>query len=179
MRMRRAAMATLLCLAATACQTDPSANHLWGIGDPVRGAALWAPRNLGDTSRWAGKPADAAIAVGQLEFLAHEMATNPRYAPVVNPAVPQTLQWARTEMRDYLGIPAAADPQLVIEAMRRTAASLRAGSRAQAEATLSGPSFPAGPAAVLARLSAMPRLPRTAEAAGMVASEMERLERQR
>jgi hypothetical protein len=32
---------------------------------------------------------------------------------------------------------------------------------------------------VLARLSAMPRLPRTAEAAGMVAAEMERLERQR
>jgi hypothetical protein len=181
MRMRpgRAATALLLFLAAVGCAADPSADYLWGLGDPVRGAALYAPRNLGDTSRWAGRPAEAAVAVEQLEFLASEMATNPRYAPVVNPAVLQTLQRARTEMRGYLGIPASADPQTVIESMRRAAAALRAGSQARAEAALSGPAFPDGPASILARLSSMPSLPRTSEAAGMVAAEIDRLDRTR
>jgi hypothetical protein len=82
-------------------------------------------------------------------------------------------------MRGYLGIPSGADPQMVIEAMRRAGAALRAGSRAQAEAALSGPAFPAGAQTVLARLSDMPRLPRTAAAAGMVASEFDRLDRTR
>jgi hypothetical protein len=68
---------------------------------------------------------------------------------------------------------------MVIEAMRRTAVALRAGSRAQAEAALSGPAFPAGPEATLARLNEMPRLPRTSEAAGMVASEIDRLGQRR
>jgi hypothetical protein len=179
MRSRRRATALLFCLAAAACGTDPSAPYLWGLGDPIRGAALSAPRNFGDTGRWAGQPAQAAFAVEQLEFLTSELATNPIYAPVINPATLQTLQAARTEMRGYLGIPASADPQIVIEAMRRAGAALRAGSRAQAEAALSGPAFPAGGQAVLARLSEMPRLPRTAAAAGMVASEFDRLDRTR
>jgi len=117
--------------------------------------------------------------VEQLEFLASERATNPRYAPEINPAVLQTLQVARTEMRGYLGIPASADPQVVIEAMRRAGAALRAGNQAGAEAALTGPAFPAGPQAVLARLAAMPRLPQTVAAAGMVASDFDRLDRQR
>ncbi|MDO9711157.1 hypothetical protein [Paracraurococcus lichenis] len=178
MRPRHGVMAVLV-LGLAGCTVDPTANYLGGIGDPVRGAALFAPRNLGNTGRWAGQPAEAAVAVEQLEFLTSELATNPRWAPEVNPAVLQTLQVARTEMRGYLGIPAGADPQVVIEAMRRAGAALREGSRARAEAALSVPAFPAGPQAMLAKLNAMPRLPRTAEAAGMVASEMDRLDRRR
>lgn len=179
MGSRRGLLAILSGLGLAACETDPSASHLWGLGDPVRGAALWAPRNLADTSRWAGRPAEAALAVAQLEFLASELATDPRYAPEINPAVLQTLQVARAEMRGFLGIPDAADPQVVIEAMRRAGAALRDGSRVRAEAALSGPAFPEGPQAVLAKLDAMPRLPRTANAAGMVAAEFERLDRRR
>src|SRR3954469_10480729 len=129
-RSGRRAMALLFCLAVAGCGTNPNAPYLWGLGDPVRGAALSAPRNFGDTGRWAGQPAQAAFAVEQLEFLTSELATNPIYAPVINPAALQTLQAARTEMRGYLGIPASADPQMVIEAMRRAGAALRAGSRA-------------------------------------------------
>src|SRR5687768_9439913 len=53
---RRALLRCLPLLAATAagCATDPGGDYLAGFGDPVRGAALNAPRNLGDTSRWAG-----------------------------------------------------------------------------------------------------------------------------
>lgn len=179
MRSRRGTWSLLLGLGLAACQTDPNAPYLWGFGDPVRGAALRAPRNFGDTSRWNGQPANATVAVEQLEFLTSELAVNPIYAPVINPAVLQTLQAARTEMRGYLGIPAGADPQVVIESMRRAGAALRAGNRAGAEAALSGPAFPEGPQAVLAKLSAMPFLPRCANAAGMVASEIDRLDRRR
>jgi hypothetical protein len=183
MRTRRGALALLGGLSSTlalaGCETDPNAPYLWGIGDPVRGAALRAPRNFGEPSRWVGSPANATVAVEQQEFLASELATDPRYAPVLNPAVLQTLQQGRAEMRDYLGIPASADPQAVIEAMRRAGAALRAGNEAGAVAALSGPAFPAGPQAVLAKLGAMPRLPRTVAAAGMVASEFDRLDRRR
>ena len=178
-RGRRGLGSLALALGAAACVEDPTANYLWGFGDPVRGAAFHAPRILGNTSRWEGRPADAAVAVEQLEFLASELATSPRYAPEINPAVLQTLQRARTEMRGYIGIPASADPQVVIESMRRAAVALRAGSRAQAEAALTGSAFPEGPEVTLARLNAMPRLPRTAEAAGAVAAEIDRMDRRR
>lgn len=181
MRTRRGALAFLgglgSALALAGCETDPNAPYLGGIGDPVRGAALRAPRNFGEPDRWVGNPANAALAVEQQEFLTSELPASPIYAPVLNPAVVQTLQQGRAEMRDYLGIPASADPQAVIEAMRRAGTTLRAGNQAGAEAALTGPAFPAGPKAVLARLSAMPRMPQTVAAAGMVASDFDRLDR--
>lgn len=176
---RRLALAFLPVLLLSGCASPPGAPYLGGIGDPVRGAALNAPRVLGDTSRWAGQPAGAADAAAQLEFLADEFATNPRYAPEANPAVLQQLETARREMRGFLGVPPDAPPQLVMAGLRRAAAALRAGSRAAAEAALSGPAFAYGPAATIGRLASMPRLPRTAEAAGIVAAELDRLERRR
>ncbi|GAA0570058.1 hypothetical protein GCM10009416_05780 [Craurococcus roseus] len=161
------------------CSATPGSPWLGGLGDPVRGAALRAPATLGDTSRWAGRPVEAAEAAAELEFLANEMATNPRYAPEVNPAVGQQLEFARREMREFLGVAPSAAPDLVIAGLRRAASALRAGSRAGAEAALSGPAFAYGPSATLGRLASMPRLPRVAEAAGGVAAEMDRLERRR
>ena len=119
------------------------------------------------------------MAAEQLEFLTSGLPASPRYAPELNPAVVQQLEVARTEMRAYLGIAPAADPALVIAALRRVGESLRAGSRVNAEAALADPAFTAGPAGTLARLDAMPRLPRTAEAAGLVAADFDRLERRR
>lgn len=174
----RVALPLLVCL-TFGCAVNPNADYLYGIGDPVRGAALYAPRNLGDTSRWVGRPADAALATEQLEFLASELASNPRYAPEIDPSVTQRLEFARAEMRGFLGIAPDAAPALVRAGLRATAEGLRAGSRARAEAALSGPAFTAGPAGTLARLGAMPYLPRTAEAAGGVAAEFDRLDRRR
>ena len=171
--------ALALLLAIAGCAQDPSAEYLGGFGDPLRGAALYAPRNLGDTSRWAGRPAEAAVAAEQLEFLTDGLLASPRYATELNPAVVQSLTIARAEMRTYLGIAPAADPKVVVTSLRRAAAALHAGSRANAEAALTGPAFTAGPAETLARLAAMPRLPRTAEAAGLVASDFDRLDRRR
>jgi len=176
---RRGALALALSLSLAGCAQDPFGEYLFGVGDPVRGAALRAPRNLGDTSRWAGRPAEAALAAEQLEFLTSELATSPRYAPAINPAVLQALQRARAEMRAYLGIAPDAEPEVVMVALRRVGGALREASRARAEAALSSPAFTAGPQATLARLEAMPRLPRTAEAAGMVAVEINRLDQMR
>ena len=161
------------------CAGSPGTPWLGGFGDPVRGASLRAPSTLGDTSRWAGRPSEAAEAAAELELLASEFATNPRYATEANPAVSQQLEAARREMRDFLGVAPDASTELVRTALRRAAAALRAGSRAGAEAALSGPAFAYGPSATLGRLASMPRLPRVAEAAGAVAAEIDRRDRQR
>ncbi len=171
--------ALLSALILVGCSAAPGTPWLGGFGDPVRGAALRAPVTLGDTSRWSGRPVEAAEAAAELEFLASEFATNPRYAPAANPAESQQLEAARREMREYLGVAPTAAPDLVRAGLRRAAGALRAGSRAGAEAALSGPDFVYGPAATLGRLASMPRLPRVAEAAGGVAAEIDRLERRR
>lgn len=171
--------ALLSALLLLGCSAAPGTPWLGGFGDPVRGAALRAPTTLGDTSRWAGRPAEAAEAAAELEFLASEFATNPRYAPEANPAVTQQLDAARREMRGFLGVAPDASPELVRAGLRRAAAALRDGSRAAAEAALSSPVFAYGPSATLGRLASMPRLPRVSEAAGGVAAEVDRLERRR
>lgn len=174
----RALLLVVLLLGA-GCETDPVGRHFFGLGDPVRGAALHAPRNLGDTSRWAGQPAEAALAVAQLEFLAQEFRTNPRYAPEVDPTVTLQLERARAEMRQFLGIAPAAPPEAVIAALRRAAEALRGGSQASAEAALQSAFFTAGPLVTLARLGAMPRLPQTGAAARRAAAEIARLDNRR
>ena len=88
---------------------------LAGRASAIRSAAPPSvPRaRLGDTSRWAGRPAEAAEAAAELEFLADEFRTNPRYAPEANPAVSQQLEAARQEMRSFLGVaPGRADRSL-------------------------------------------------------------------
>ncbi|GGG45129.1 hypothetical protein GCM10010964_35660 [Caldovatus sediminis] len=163
-----------------ACSADPAAEYLFGIGDPVRGAALNAPRLLGDTAQYAGRPAAAARAVVQLEFLAHALATEPRYAPEVQSTVLFQLRAARAEAREALGIAPDAPPEAVMDRLRAAADALEAGSPARAEAALDAPRiFALGPRATLARLGALPPLPHTREAAGAVAAELDRLERRR
>lgn len=176
---RRSLLAAMPLMAA-GCEADPVGNHLWGFGDPVRGAALFAPRNLGNTARWDGQPDQAAMAAAQLEFLAVEMRTNPRYAPAVSPSVVQQLDRGRDEMRAFLGIAPDAPPQVVITTLRQTAAALRDGDRPRAESLLNRPAiFTAGPLVTLARLNAMPRLRQVGIAADQVANEISRLDNRR
>ena len=165
---------------AASCARDPALSWLGGVGDPVRGAALNAPRMLGDTAQYAGRPAEAARAIVQLEFLADAFATDPRYAPEIQPTVLFQLREARTEARATLGIAPEAAPDAVMEALRRAAAALDAGSPARAEAALDQRAvFTLGPRATIARLGALPPLPRTREAAGAAAAELDRLDRRR
>lgn len=166
----------LMLLLLGGCVADPAADWLGGIGDPVRGAALNAPRLLGDTSRLAGNPAQAALAAVQLEFLTEEFRTNPIYMHNVSGGTLFTMRQGRAEMRAAIGIAPDAPPDAVIAQLRDAAAALDAGSRARAEAALSGPMFPAGSAETLRRLGALPFLPRVSEAAGAANGEIRRFD---
>jgi hypothetical protein len=176
--MRRRALLTLL-MALAACADDPVTDYLGGFGDPLRGAAFYAPRNLGDTSRWKGDPAGAAMAAAQLEFLARRFREDPMRAPQTDPAVTHALDVGVAEMRGFLGIAPRADGALVEGQLRRVSQELRAGSPARAEAALSTPDFTAGPEETLRRLADMPRLPRVREAAGFASQEISRQDRPR
>jgi len=169
--MKRRTLLTLPLFLA-ACDVDPVTDYLGGIGDPVRGAALFAPRNLGDTSRWRGDPASAAIAAAQLEFLARSFRENPLYAVDSNPATSQTLDSAVGEMRQALGIRLDARNADVEILLRRAGEALREGSEARALVALTGPNFTEPAAEVLRRLGDLPRLRIVAAAAGMAANEI-------
>ncbi len=176
MRRRPAAAFALFALGLLGACADPAAENLGGFGDPVRGAALHAPRLLGDTSRLAGRPADAALAAVQLEVLADAFARDPRYAPEASIAVLAATRAGRAELRQAIGIAPEAPPEQVIGQLREAAEALRAGSRQRAEAALTGPAFPAGGAAALTRLARLPFLPRVSEAAGAAQQEIARLQ---
>lgn len=175
--MHRPRLALLLPLLLGAC-ADPAAQHLGGFGDPVRGAALNAPRLLGDTSRLAGRPAAAALAAVQIEVLADAFRNDPRYMHEVSGGARSQVEAGQAEMRRAIGIASDAPAEAVIAQLRAAAAALEAGSPARAEAELSGPHVPAGGAAALTRLSRLPFLPRVSEAAGAANQEIARLDRQ-
>jgi hypothetical protein len=163
----------LLLLILGACSADPAAEHLFGFGDPVRGAALNAPRLLGDTSRLAGNPAQAARAAVQLEVLHDAFRNDPRYAPRASMQALNSTRLGRAELREAIGIAPDAPSDAVIAQLREAAAALDQGSVARAEAALSGPMFPAGGAATLRRLGSLPFLRRVSEAAGAAVLEVQ------
>lgn len=165
---------TLPLLALAACTSDPVTAHLGGMGDPVRGAALWAPRNLGDLSRHAGDPAAAATAAAQLEFLARSFREHPLGSPEASAGTLAALAAGQREMRGALGIRPEASAARVEAQLRAAAEALRAGHPARAEAALAGADFTLGPEETLRRLAKLPALPAVAQAAGAVAEEAAR-----
>lgn len=170
---RRPLLALPLLLAA--CAEDPVTGYLGGVGDPVRGAALYGPRNLGDTSIYAGDPAGAAIAAAQLEFLARSFREDPRWAPGTDASTLFALENGQREMRAALGIAPRAPTAEVERALRTAALSLRDGSQVRAEQALNLPEiFTLGAPETLRRLGSLPRLGAVAVAGGAVAAEMSR-----
>jgi hypothetical protein len=168
-----------LVLLLGACSADPTTGYIFGIGDPVRGAALTAPSRFGDTSRLAGDPVAAARAVILLEFIDDSFRTDPRYMFEVSPANQQIIRRGRNEMRTAVGIAPEAPAGPLMAELRDFANALEDGSLARAEAALSGPMFPLGPDATLQRLQNLPWLPRVSEAAGAAVNEINRLDSRR
>jgi hypothetical protein len=176
MHRRSLALLPLFAPLLAACEADPAALHLGGFGDPVRGAALNAPRLLGDTSRLAGRPAQAALAAVQLEVIADAFRNDPRYMHEVSGTARATVEAGRAELRRAIGIAPEAPPTMVIGLLRDAATALESGSLARAEAALTGPAFPDGGAATLAQLGRLPFLPRVSAAAGAANAEIARLD---
>lgn len=169
----------MIALFLAGCAIDPGGAYLGGVGDPVRGAALYAPAQFGDFGRYAGDPAGAAQAAAQLEFLADSFRTDPRYAVQVDQGVVAALDQARFELRAAIGIAPDAPPGAVIRRLRAAAAALVAGSPVRAEAALASAEFSAPPRAVLAALARAPDLPSAATAANLAAAEIGRLDQRR
>lgn len=175
---RRHLLALPLLLAA--CAQDPVTDYLGGIGDPMRGAALYGPRNLGDTSVYAGDPAGAAIAAAQLEFLVRSFREDPRWAPGTDASTLFALEAGQREMRGALGIAPAAAPAEVERALRAAALALRDASQVRAEAALNLPAiFTLGAPETIRRLGSLPRLNAVSVAGGAVAAEMSRRDTRR
>lgn len=133
-----------------------------GAGDPTRGAILSSAYVFGQPSTVAGNPAAAAEALGQLEFLAVELANGGRWQGGFDPLVAPMMRNGRAEARSVMGLRPDAAPQSAINAWFIAAAALRAGDRAAAEAALA--TVAAAPPATLERLAALPRMPTAAAA---------------
>lgn len=138
-----------------------------GVSDPAHQAVLVAAYAFGDTRRLAGRPADAARAAADVEWLAVALPQDFRWTGA-SPLLFGQLRAARAELRAALGIPPDAPAAAVTQRLHAAARLLDEGRRDEAAATLGGE-------AALDRLASLPPLPRTAAATAFAHSELGRL----
>ena len=182
---RRAAAGLLLAAGLAACTPGPSyspqdwvtlpPDAVVGAGDPTRSAILNAAYAYGTPASLAGRPAEAAVAAAQLDYLASEIPFGARWREF-DPTVGLLLQRARQEVRNYVGISQEAAPQAVIDAFYGTSRALRANDTAAAERILAPPVVPNARQA-LGHLTAMPLLPTANQATARAAQELDRVGR--
>ncbi|MFZ4408811.1 MAG: hypothetical protein ACOYOH_15820 [Paracraurococcus sp.] len=179
--MRRGAL-LLLALAAgcaevrQAPQAVPTAALAPGSADAVRGAIeAMAPAFVDRARGLAGRPAEAAQAVAQLEFVTAAIPRDARYAPVPE-SVRRDLLLARQEVRDALGVAEDAPPERVVPPLLEAAAALRAGDAARAAQALPAPLFRPGGERSVARLGELGPLPQAAIASSQVQQVVARLD---
>ncbi len=144
-----------------------------GAGDPVRAALATGATAFAAPRRLAGQPAEAARAVADMEFLAANLPTNPRFADQSPTLTPQ-LMAARAEWREAIGIAPDAPPQAVINQLFAAGRALDMGQQDAAAAALPATTFTRGGAATLAILGNLPRLPRTNAAAVSASALLQR-----
>lgn len=144
-----------------------------GVTDPARRAIFNTSYAFSAPRRLAGRPADAARAIAEVEFLTVDFGVDQRWREF--PAsVPLAFQNARPEWRAAAGIAADAEPQAVIDALFAARRALLQGDTAAAAAALTPPMFQGGGNATLGRLSALPVLRRTAAATRSAENELAR-----
>jgi hypothetical protein len=169
----------ILLAALAACGTPPPAASLppdpgAGLADAGRGAILNTAYAFATPARLARRPADAAIAIAQAEYLAVDLDINQRWREL-SPIVSEGFRQARPEWRTAAGIAQDAPPQAVIDALSSARNALLAGDAARAAAALPAALFAGGGGAALGRLAALPALPRTADAARNAENELARM----
>ncbi len=156
-------------------ELPPAARVGQGITDPVRSAILSSAYVFARPDTVQGDPAAAAEALGNLEFLAADLAVNPTYQDLDGIVVPMLAQ-GRDEARATFGFRPGAPAQVAMDALYATAAALRAGRAAEARAALT-PLAPGQEDAVLRRLEALPALPRAAAATRQAQTALMRRDR--
>jgi hypothetical protein len=149
----------------------PETARIEGAGDPTRGAIISTAYVFGQPASIAGDAAAGAEALARLEYLAVELATGPRWIGL-DPLVAPMLAQGRAEARAAFGLDPNAPPQRAVEALYGTAAALRAGDRARAEATLAPLTGTERAGATIARFAAFPFLPAAANATSRAQAAM-------
>ncbi|MBR0682309.1 hypothetical protein GXW74_17590 [Roseomonas eburnea] len=145
-------------------------------GAPLRAAVqATAAAFAREGAALAGHPAEAALALARLEALEMEV-TNGRAWPSLSPSIGFAMRTARDENRAALGAARSAAGADVVRALSATAARLRAGDRAGAEAALAAPIFEPGGAPTLDRLGDLGPLPAAEQAMAALAREVRRLD---
>lgn len=167
--MSRFAILALPLLAACAQGPLPETARLprdavIGAGDPTRGAVFNTTSIFGQSHPAAGRPAEAARAIAQMEFLAVDLPQNNNLMSTSSTLAPD-LVTARREWRGVLDIAPEAPAQPVINALFAAGRALDAGQPDAAAAALPSSIFRKGGAATLTQLASLPRLPQTASAA--------------
>jgi hypothetical protein len=114
--------------------------------------AQWA---WADPSRMRGLPAQGALAVAEVDYLAGELSSNPQWV-ALSPFAKLRMLQARVDVRRVLGIAPEASSQSVVDAMLATEAAIGAGDRQRALTYLAAPIFTLGPEQTLALLGALP-----------------------
>ena len=135
-----------------------------GAGDPTRTAVFTTSSVFGQQNPAAGRPAEAALAIAQMEFLAVELPQNQNFTMASGTLVPQ-LRTARREWRAALDIAPEAQAQPIINALYAASRALDLGQGDAAAAALPSSIFRKGGNATLAQLAGLPNLPSTASAA--------------
>jgi hypothetical protein len=162
-------LAAVLAVGACALPPPPATASLppdavVGAGDPLRSAVANTSVAFSNPDLLAGRPAQAARALAQMEYLAVEMPTNPQLTSV-SPTVVSQMVAARQEWRAALGVPVGIEAQPVIDSLYAASRALGTGQAAAAAAALPVAIFPQGGQATLTRLAALPGLPLTNQAA--------------
>ncbi len=158
--LRRSVLLTVLAAAACAPATPPPTLPAGPSGavttDPITVARQNAAAFF--MSPQAGKPAEAARAIADIEFLAGAVPSDPRWQSQSGNAVTQLAQ-ARNEARRALGIAPQAGAQAVIDGLMSAATALEANDRAGVARALPRNVFTAGPEQTVRRLATPPRVP--------------------
>jgi hypothetical protein len=182
---RRRALFSLLALPALgACDELRRPNLPWpapagllptGV-DPGRAAVAALAESLqGANTGISGNPARIARAAALLEWLAVELMSQPRWAPLPR-GTREAIGLARDEMRGALGADPLAPSPRMAAALAEAYRALQAGNRTAAVAALPTALFPRGGEAALARLSDPGPLPQGEIAASALAGQVRSLD---
>jgi hypothetical protein len=155
--------ATVLCAALGACATTAPSSPVPELPPGIFG--VYQDNDLGalNQSSWAfaapartrGNPMEAARAVIAVEYLADELRANPRWVEL-SATSKLGMVHARQDIRRVLGIRPDVPSELVVDALLRFPAVLRAGDQVAFTQTLGPTVFTLPPSQTLRILSDLP-----------------------
>ncbi len=169
--------AAFLCIVVAACSVRPPPDTAvlpfaaFGTMDNDVAAANQSAWAFAAPERTANNPVDAARAAAAIDYLAGELASNPRWL-MISPLTKQEMMQARIDVRQVLGIVPNTPSQVVVTALLWFASEWQAGNQTGAMHALAAPGFTLPPEQTLRVLSKLPYI-RSANLAGIdAASQM-------